>query len=78
MRYVTYTVLERSRRLPSTMTADDELGEMLTTKVELKVYPGKVVCDVIDDNMGWESADLTDSPLGRLLLAADAGREGGS
>jgi hypothetical protein len=51
---------------------------MLTTKGELKVYPGKVVCDVIDDNMEWEPADLTDSPLGRLLLAAEKGREGGS
>ncbi len=71
MRYVGYTILERSRRLPSTMTADDELGGVLTTKVEIKVYPGKVVCEVVDENVEWEPIDLTDSPLGRVLLAAE-------
>jgi hypothetical protein len=71
MRYVGYTILEQSRRLPSSMTADDELGEILETKIEIKVSPGKVVFEMIDDGNGWEPIDITNTPLGRLLLPAE-------
>jgi hypothetical protein len=71
MRYVGYTILELSRRLPSSMTADDELGELLETKIEIKVSPSKVVFEMTDDGNEWEPIDITETPLGRLLLAAE-------
>ncbi|MGB9435065.1 MAG: hypothetical protein WBQ89_22660 [Candidatus Acidiferrum sp.] len=71
MRYVGYTILEQSRRLPSSMNADDALGEVLETKIEIKVFPGKVVFEMTDDGNGWKPIDITNTPLGRLLLAAE-------
>jgi hypothetical protein len=71
MRYVGYTILKRSRRLPSSLTADDEIGELLETKIEIKVSPDKVVFEMTDDGMEWEPLDITNTPLGRLLLVAE-------
>ena len=71
MRYVGYTILEHSRRLPSSMTADDTLGTLLETKIEIKVSPGEVVFEMTDDGIEWEPIDITNTPLGRLLLAAE-------
>ena len=71
MRYVGYTILERSRRLPSSMTADDALGSLSETKIEIKVAPGEVVFEMTDDGDEWEPIDITNTPLGRLLLAAE-------
>ena len=71
MRYVGYTILKEGRRLPSSLTADDELGELLETKIEIKVFPGRVAFEMTNDGMEWEPIDITDTPLGRLLLAAE-------
>jgi hypothetical protein len=53
------------------MTADDDRGELLETKIEIKVFPGKVAFEMTDDGMEWEPIDITNTPLGRLLLAAE-------
>ena len=67
---LSYTILEQSRRLPSSITADDRLGELLETKIGIEVSSGKVVFEMTDDGIEWKPIDITNPPLGRLLLAA--------
>lgn len=68
----TYTLVETERRLPSSMTADedDENGLLLLTKIEIKVYGDKVVLEYTDDGMEREPIDITGTALGELLLKA--------
>ena len=69
----TYTLVETERRLPLSMTADedDENGLLLLTKIEVKVYGDKVVLEHTDDSMEREPIDITGTALGELLLKAD-------
>jgi hypothetical protein len=67
----TYTLVETERQLPSSMTADDENGLLLHTKIEIRVYGDKVVLEHTDESMERAPIDITRTALGELLLKAE-------
>jgi hypothetical protein len=70
MKHTVYRLFETSRRLPSSMTADDEAGQELVTRAEIKVYTDRVEFEYTDDNVEYAPVDITGTEVGQLLLKA--------